>query len=197
MKTSLDNLLDFVRFTHEIRNIKRAILLENNNRQENDSEHMYQLALVAWFLIESDGLRLDKYRAVSIALIHDIVEVYAGDVPAYAPEYNHPSKAENEREAALKLKRQWPAFTSLHDLIGDYEKRQTPEAIFIYALDKLLPVVNNYMYDGRTWKENNLDLNWLMKSKVDKIDVSPEINAYYKQLLKILKRNPELFGGKK
>ena len=92
----LDNLLEFIRFTHEIRNVRRAVLLENDSRRENDSEHMYQLALTAWFLIEKDKLKLDKFRAVGLAMVHDIVEVYAGDIPSYKPEHSHPDKANNE-----------------------------------------------------------------------------------------------------
>ena len=189
-------LVEFVKFTHEIRNIKRAILLESNENYENDSEHMYQLALVAWYLIENDDLKLDKYRCVGMAMVHDIVEVHAGDIPAYAPEYNHPSKAENEKKAAIKLSQQWPNFTSLHELINEYEVNKTPESHFVYALDKLIPIINNYVYDGRTWKEVGLDLEWVKKSKVGKIDMSPEINRYYHQLLKVLEQKPELFGSK-
>jgi putative hydrolase of HD superfamily len=193
----LDQLLEFVRFTHEIRTVERAILLESNKRSENDMEHGYQLALVAWFLIEKDNLKLDKFKVVGMALLHDVVEVYAGDVPSYAPEYNLPSKAENEKKAAVKLKKQWPEFVSLHQMIDEYEARTTPEAQFVYALDKLIPVMNNYIYDGRTWKMANLDLDWLKASKVGKVDISAEINTYYKQLLKILEKQPELFGAKK
>lgn len=193
----LEQLLDFVRFTHEIRKIERAILLENYERSENDMEHGYQLALVAWFLIEKDNLKLDKFKVIGMALLHDVVEVYAGDIPSFAPEYNHPAKAKNEKKAAAKLRKQWPSFTSLHGMIHEYEQRKTPEARFVYALDKLIPVINNYIYDGRTWKQEELDLKWLKASKVGKVDISAEINGYYKQLLKILEKQPELFGSKK
>lgn len=191
---NLDELIEFIKFTHEIRNIKRAILLEDNNSFENDSEHMYQLALTAWFLIENDNLKLDKHRVVAIALVHDAVEVHAGDIPSYAPEYNSPVKAANEKKAALKLKKDWPGFPSLHELIQEYEKRETPEAIFVYSLDKLIPVINNYIYDGRTWKVVGLDLDWVKSSKTGKIEGSQEINAYYKQLLALLEKQPELFA---
>jgi putative hydrolase of HD superfamily len=102
MNPELSSLLDFVRFTHEIRNVRRAILLETDNRKENDSEHMYQLALTAWYLIEKDNLKLDKYKAVAMALVHDIVEAYTGDIPAYSPQHNHPSRVINERLAEIQ-----------------------------------------------------------------------------------------------
>lgn len=196
MKKDLDQLLDFVKFTHEIRNVRRAVLLEDDSRQENDAEHMYQLALTVWFLIEKDNLKLDKFRAVGLALVHDIVEVYAGDVPSYLPEHSHPSKAENERLAAARIKREWRTFKSLNSLIHEYEERQTPEAKFVYALDKLIPVVNNYLYDGRVWRKVGLDLDWLKSSKAGKVDESADVHAYYKEMLKLLEKQPELFGAK-
>src|SRR6266404_5640824 len=94
----LGELLDFVRFTNEIRNIQRAILLENYDRHENDAEHLYQLALVAWFLIENDGLQLDKLRCVGMALVHDATEVYSGDTNAHASDEER--AAHEKREAA-------------------------------------------------------------------------------------------------
>lgn len=193
----INNLIDFIKFTHEIRHVRRAVLLETDSRQENDSEHMYQLALTAWYLIEKDGLKLDKYKAVGMSLVHDIVEAYTGDIPTYSPEHNHPSKAINERLAATRLTKEWPKFKSLHQLISEYEARKTPEAKFIYALDKLIPVMNNYIYGGKVWKKVGLDLDWLKGSKAGKIDVSPEVHSYYKQMLSLLEMHPELFGSKK
>ena len=164
---------------------------------ENDEEHMYQLALVAWFLIENDNLKLDKHKVVNMALVHDIVEVYAGDIPTYAPEHSHPNKAENEKLAAERIKKEWPGFKSLHILIEEYEKRDTDEAKFVYALDKMMPVINNYIYGGRVWKSVGLDLNWLKTSKAGKVDISPDVNKYYRQMLRLLQKHPELFGDKK
>jgi putative hydrolases of HD superfamily len=160
-------------------------------------EHMYQLALTAWYLLEKDGLKFDKQKVVCMALVHDIVEAYTGDIPTYSPKHNHPSREENERLAAEKLKREWPEFGSLHALIEEYEKRESPEAKFVYALDKLMPMLNNYIYGGRIWKKIGLDLDWLKSSKAGKIDVSPEIYDYYQQMLELLNKHPELFGRKK
>jgi putative hydrolase of HD superfamily len=197
MNPELSSLLDFVRFTHEIRNVRRAILLETDNRKENDSEHMYQLALTAWYLIEKDNLKLDKYKAVAMALVHDIVEAYTGDIPAYSPQHNHPSRVINERLAATRLKKEWPKFKTMHELIAEYETLQTPEAKFVYALDKLIPVINNYLYDGRVWKKVGLDLEWIKATKLGKIAVSPDVDKYYQQMLNLLEKHPELFGKKK
>jgi putative hydrolase of HD superfamily len=197
MAQSITSLIEFIKFTHSIRNVRRAVLLESDARKENVEEHMYQLALTAWFLIEKDSQKLDKFKAVGMALVHDIVEVYTGDIPTYEPRHSDPSKAINERLAAARLRREWPAFKSMHELIREYEERKSPEAKFVYALDKLIPVINNYIYDGRVWKKVGLDLDWLKGSKAGKIDASSEIYEYYKQMLEILEKQPELFGAKK
>ncbi|HSX18412.1 MAG TPA: HD domain-containing protein [Candidatus Saccharimonadales bacterium] len=194
MKGDLKTLLDFVKFTHEIREVTRTIHFEHDKRQENDMEHGYQLALVAWFLIENDKLPLDKFRCVGMALVHDTIEVYSGDVSAHLPGAYHPSRKKNEALAAAKLKKRWPNFKSLHDLVDEYEALQTPEAVFVYALDKLIPIINIYLYGGRSWHLMDISLDDLKRIKVGKVDISAEINKYYQEFLKILERQPELFG---
>jgi putative hydrolase of HD superfamily len=194
--SGISELLDFVTFTHQIRNIKRAILLEAGV-YENDSEHMYQLALTAWFLIEKDNLKLDKYRCVAMALVQDITEVYAGDTNAHASAEERLAHETRSKAAAKELKKAWPTLLSVHELIAEYEARQTPESQFIYALDKLLPILNIYLYDGGSWKEQGIDFAEMRRVKVGKVDKSPEVNAYYKQMLKVLEDKPEVFGSKR
>ena len=195
MSADLDKLMDFMEFTHEIRRIERTIHFEHD-RQENDMEHQYQLALTAWFLIENDKLPLDKSRCVGLSLIHDIVEVYAGDVSVHLPGYDHPDRSKNELRAAKKIEKQWPTFTSYKDMVQEYEARQTPEAKFIYALDKLLPILNIYLYKGRSWHIMGISLEEMKRVKVGKVDVSPEIAEYYRQFLKLVEQKPKLFGSK-
>lgn len=190
-------MLDFVRFTHEIRNVQRAILLETVNRHENDAEHSYQLALVTWFLIENDGLQLDKFRCVAMALVHDVAEAYAGDTIAFASDQDLAAQKKREAAAAIKLREQWPGFKSLHSLIEEYEKHETPEGRFVYSLDKLIPILNNYLYEGKIWKKEGITLDRLREIKVGKVDISAEVNKYYQEIIKILEREPNLFGKPK
>ena len=190
----LTTLIEFIKFTHEIRNIEREMLLERDDRHENDAEHGYQLALAAWFLIENDTITLDKYRCVGMALVHDIVEVHAGDTFAFASPEVLAAKGIKEKEAVAKLKEQWPTFTSLHELIDEYEACETAEAKFVYALDKLLPMINNYLYEGKAWKKHGLTFERMKSVKVGKVDVSSEVNEYYQELLKLLEQKPDFFG---
>jgi 5'-deoxynucleotidase YfbR-like HD superfamily hydrolase len=81
----LDALIDFINFTHEIRRIRREIILEDDYH-ENDAEHQFQMALVALFIIDANRLKLDRYRCMTLALVHDIIEVYSGDLIVFAPQ---------------------------------------------------------------------------------------------------------------
>lgn len=189
----IERLIDFVRFSHEVRNVKRAMVFEDNYR-ENDMEHQYQLALVSWFLIENDNLNLDKRKVIALAIIHDTLEAYAGDTIAFADKKTLVSKAEKEATAVQKLKETWPTFSSLHELIDEYEARQTPEAKFVYAMDKLLPIINNYLFDGKAWKNHKVTLEKMKSIKTGEIDANEDVNEYYEELLKILEQRPELFG---
>ena len=186
----LNKLLDFVRFTHEIRNVQRAILLESNDRHENDEEHMYQTALVAWFLIENDKLPLDPYRCVGLAMVHDIAEAYAGDTIAFASAKDLKAQKAREEKAIARLQKEFPGFTSLHELIHEYEEHVTPESKFVYALDKLIPIINNYLYEGKVWHKEGITIEMLKAIEVGKVDISPQIAKYNQELMQILEKNP-------
>jgi hypothetical protein len=81
--------------------------------------------------------------------------------------------------------------------IKEYKSRKSPEAKFVYALDKLIPAMMNYLGDGHVWKEHGISLDMVMAEKNKKIPVSPEINDYLAQLFELLKANPQLFPQKR
>ncbi|MBI1952351.1 HD domain-containing protein, partial [Candidatus Saccharibacteria bacterium] len=194
MSIDLDKLLDFARFTHEIRKVERMILLEGEDHYENDAEHSYQMAIIALFIIDSNGLKLDRYKCMAMAIAHDVIEVYAGDTLVFAPQKDLDAKTLREKKAIEKLKTNWPNIPSLHSLIKEYETRQSPEAKFVYALDKLMPEINNYLYEGRIWRQLGVNLGQVKKIKQGKIDIDTTIKDYHQQLLRIIEQKPELFG---
>lgn len=184
---NFDSLIKFVQLTHAFQQIKREMFATGEDRSENDLEHSGQLALVAWYIANSNQLPLDKDLLIKYSLVHDLVEVYAGDTPIFSDQSVHNTKAEREEEARLLLIERFPEFPDLHDLILDYEHQNNKEAQFVYALDKLLPAINIYLDGGRTWKsKNNVNLSRLVEYKIKKIGVSSEIEVYFKQLVTIL-----------
>ncbi|HEU0085739.1 MAG TPA: HD domain-containing protein [Candidatus Paceibacterota bacterium] len=182
-----ESLIDFVNFTHEFREVIRIARAPNGERFENDTEHCYQLAMVAWFLIEQDKLKLNKELCFMYALAHDLVEVYAGDTYVFDKK-NVASQAKREKNALKKIQKRFSGFKSLVKIIEKYEQRKDKESKFIYALDKLLPPIQGYLENGKIWKEKKLTLKGVMKVKNDKIAVSKEVNKYWKELLEEIKR---------
>jgi putative hydrolases of HD superfamily len=192
--TSLNELLDFITFTHDIRDVQRSMWVRKKEQYENDSEHSFQLALVALYIIEHNELLLDPYRTMALALVHDILEVHAGDTFIYGKTID--TKNDREAKAIKLLKKQWPDQKLMLSLIDEYELKASPESKFVYALDKLVPILNNLLDDGRSWKRENITLQQVIEVKSKKISVDKEVQKYYELALDMLRSRPELFSIK-
>lgn len=188
-----DKLLEFISFTHEVRKIKRALLVRDEDQYENDSEHSFQLALTALYVIEERKLNLNAERCMSLAVVHDILEVYSGDTPVFGSQEHIDTKVEREAKAKQRLRENWPNHDLMHSLIDEYEARQTNESKFVYALDKILPIFNNYLDNGRTWKKNNITMEQHIRIKSSKTEIDPIIHAYHKDIMQLLQEKPDLF----
>lgn len=143
-------LIDFINFTHEFREVVRVARSPYGQRFENDTEHSYQIAMVAWFLIDQDKLNFNKELCFMYALAHDLVEVYAGDT--YIFDKNRvTSQHQREKKALLKIKKRFPHFKNLITTIENYEERKDEESKFIYALDKIIPPLQIYLEEGKLY----------------------------------------------
>jgi putative hydrolase of HD superfamily len=183
-----EQLVDFIQFTHEFREIIRIARAPNAKRFENDTEHSYQLAMIAWFLIDQNKLKLNKELCFMYALAHDLVEVYAGDT--YVLDKKRIlSKHQREKNAFEKIMKRFSHFKNLTKIIEKYEERKDKESKFIYALDKLIPPIQIYLEGGKLWKEKQMSLNDVIEIKKGKIDSSPVINEYWLEILQELIRN--------
>jgi putative hydrolase of HD superfamily len=185
---SLQKLLNFTDFLHKFRAIERSLLVRNSERNENDVEHSYSLAMLAWYLNETYKINLDSDKLFKYALAHDLVEVYAGDTYFYHNnEQVLKDKIERELEASYKIKEEFSDFLELHEIIEQYESRADAESKFIYALDKMEPVLNIYLDKGRTWRKNKVTLEMLETSKTPKIAIDPTVEKIFKELVQKLK----------
>lgn len=193
----LQDLLKFVQLTLDFQQVRRRIIVKGEERNENDVEHSFQLALTAWYLVEKDKLPLRKDLVLKYGLIHDLVEVYAGDTYLFEPDETiKNTKVQREHEAAEKLKLEFPEFPGLHAAIQAYEKRADKESQFVYALDKILPMINIFLDEGRTWKKEGITLQQLIEAKTDKVVISKEITDYFNQLAATIKeREKDLFNS--
>lgn len=190
-----EDLLDFIQFTHEFREVVRIARAPGANRYENDTEHSYQLAMVAWYLIETDNLKLNKELCLMYALSHDLVEIYAGDTYTFDNNKNvQDSKAKREKEALNKIKKRFPKFKALIKTIENYEHKRDEESKFVYALDKLIPPIQIYLEKGKLFYEKGISFEMLLESKKHKIAVSKSVNKYWLELLKeFVKNKKKLF----
>ncbi|KND50823.1 MAG: putative hydrolase [Parcubacteria bacterium C7867-007] len=192
----LDRVLAFTEMLQEFQKIDRVMHVPGfPDRLENDVEHSYTLAMLAWYLVSSEKLPLDADLVLKYGMIHDLVEVYAGDTYIYGNEEHLASKHEREAAAILRLQEVFPEFTDLHKLIEQYERREDAESKFIYALDKLQPIIHAYIGGGVTWKKMNIVLAMVIENKTPKIAVDPYVTECYEELLDILREREEEFFG--
>jgi putative hydrolase of HD superfamily len=190
----LQRLLDLQTFLQKFHYIDRVVHHPGSKtRRETDTEHTFSLVMMAWFLAPSfPKLNLDKI--IKFALVHDLVEIYAGDTYVYADKTIIDTKLQREREALEQIEQEWPDFPDMTQTIHCYEKLDTPESKFIYALDKLMPPFMIFLNQGYTWHQEKISLDKLIDSKTEKVALSPEINGYFKKLVALLKANQNYFG---
>lgn len=137
----------------EMKNIFRRNLLADGSRRENDAEHSWHLAMLAMLLEEYSAEKIDLERVLKIALVHDLIEVYAGDTFAYDAKGNEDKHA-REVQAADRLfgsldSEQGAQIRALWD---EFEAMETAESRYANAIDRIQPLILNYLTDGHTWK---------------------------------------------
>ncbi|HXP96038.1 MAG TPA: HD domain-containing protein [Telmatospirillum sp.] len=153
----IERLTSQIAFILEIDKMK-TILRQNvpitePHRQENDAEHSWHLAMMALLLAEHADEAVDVARVVKMLLIHDVVEIDAGDTFVYDTAGHH-DKAEREQRAADRLFGMLPAdqTADLRGLWDEFEARATADARFAHAIDHLQPVLLNVATKGLRWK---------------------------------------------
>ncbi len=172
--------------------------LLKEKRDENDAEDSFQLAIVAWYIISTHDLKLDINKILKYALVHDLVEVYAGDTPIHqATKEMHDNKHAREVAALKRIKKEFPEFPEMVTLIKEYEERKTEETKFVYVLDKLLPDLVMYLDDGHAWKYRGVTLEMVLDKKVKKIAPNPLLKKYFDELIDLMKKDEKKYFGNK
>lgn len=153
----LHKQIKFAIVIDEMKNIFRRNLIIDGSRRENDAEHSWNLAMLAMLFEEYSTEKVDIERVLKIALVHDLIEVYAGDTFAYDVKGNE-DKLQREIESANKL------FGILDPVQGaeiralwdEFEAKETAESKYANAIDRIQPLINNYLTNGHTWKEGDV-----------------------------------------
>ena len=153
----LSQQLQFILEIDRLKGVLRRSLLLESRRRENSAEHSWHLAMMALVLAEHANEAVDLLHTLKLLLIHDVVEIDAGDTYAYDDD-SHDGKIERERTAAIRIFGLLPPdqAAEMTALWEEYEAQRTPEARFALALDRFMPFLHNYHTGGITWRENRV-----------------------------------------
>ena len=157
MDERLKKQLDFALEIDKEKNIFRQTHLSGHGRNENDAEHAWHMAIMAYLLREYSNEPVDITRVMLMCLIHDVVEIDAGDTYAYDAEGLKTQKAREEaakeRIYSLLPEDQQKELAAVFD---EFEESKTPESKFAHAMDNLQPLMLNNSNDGGDWREHGV-----------------------------------------
>ncbi len=164
MKERIEKQLSFSLEIDKTKNIFRQTHLSNNGRNENDAEHSWHMAIMAYLLREYANEEVDIARVMLMCLIHDIVEIDAGDTYAYDTENLKTQKAREdaakERIFSLLPEEQAKEFIALFD---EFEANASAESKFAHAMDNMQPLILNNSNNGGDWREHHVTAEQVYK----------------------------------
>lgn len=157
MSERINQQMKFIIEIDKQKSIFRQSYLADGTRHENDAEHAWHLALMAMILGEHSNHSVDILKVIKMVLIHDLVEIDAGDTYAYDVKGNE-DKYEREVKAAKRIYGILPndQAEQLYNLWEEFEARETNEAKFAAALDRVQPILLNYLSKGKAWLKHDI-----------------------------------------
>lgn len=160
----LEKQFEFILEIDKEKMIKRQTLLSDGVTRENDAEHAWHIAIMTLLLSEYANEPIDQLRTISMLLIHDLVEIRAGDTYAY-DEAGRATQRERELAAADEIFSMLPGdqAAKLRALWDEFEDGDTPEARFARAMDRVQPMMLNHATDGKMWAKNGISLSQVEK----------------------------------
>ncbi|HEV3293284.1 MAG TPA: HD domain-containing protein [Streptosporangiaceae bacterium] len=181
----LDSQVAFLLEADRLKTVLRQSTLTDRSRRENSAEHSWHLALMALVLAEHAPPGMDLPRAIAMVVLHDLVEIDAGDLFAYAAPADQERQQRAERAAADRLFGMLPPGQSgrLRALWDEFEKRVSPEAKFARALDRLQPMLTNMVTGGGTWVAHGVTADQVLARVALIADGSPSLGAYARDMI--------------
>lgn len=178
----LGKQMDFCREIDKEKWIGRQTYLSDGVHKENDAEHAWHMAVMTLLLSEYANEEIDVLRTISLLLVHDLVEIDAGDTYAY-DEVAKQSQREREEQAADKLFGMLPEDQGkyLRELWEEFEARETKEAKFARTMDNIQPMMLNAATDGKAWVEHGVHLSQIMARNERTAEGSEVLWDYAKQ----------------
>ena len=164
MDERLEKQLKFLLEIDRMKEISRQTYLADGSRKENDAEHSFHLAVMAYLLAEYSNEPINREKTMMMVLVHDLVEIDAGDTYAYDTE-GAKTKEKREQSAAGRIFGLLPEDqgAELRALWEEFEAGTTPEARFAAILDHMQPVLLTDAADGKSWKEHGVKTSWIRR----------------------------------
>ncbi|MBE7055953.1 MAG: HD domain-containing protein [Ruminococcaceae bacterium] len=185
MDERLKKQIDFILEIDKEKNIFRQTSLSGHGRKENDAEHAWHMAIAAFLLQEYSNEPVDILRVILMCLIHDVVEIDAGDTYAYDTEGLKTQKA-REDAAKERIYSLLPEDQKqkLIEIFDEFEENQTKEAKFAHAMDNLQPLLLNNSNNGSDWKEHEVTATQIYKRQTKTKDGSVKLFELTDRLIK-------------
>ena len=154
----LQQQIEFMLEIDKLKHILRRTILTDRSREENSAEHSWHIAMAVFLFSEyAQDQNIDWYRVIKMLLVHDLVEIDAGDTYCYDHQ-GRKDQAQREQKAAERIFKILPLDQSIsfRELWDEFENRETPESKYANALDRFQPFLQNYVTKGQIWQKNNI-----------------------------------------
>ena len=180
----LKKQMDFILEMDKMKSIMRQTCLANGERKENDAEHSWHLALMCGILAEYSNEPINVLKTMKMVLLHDAIEIDAGDTYAYDAAGNQ-TKKEREQKAADRIFPILPEDMAkeYRNLWEEFEESRTPEAKFAHVLDNAQPMLLNDASEGKSWREHGVKKSQIMKRNARTHEGSEAIWEYQKEII--------------
>lgn len=180
----LEKQMEFIIEIDKLKNIMRQNYIADGSRKESDTDHSWHLAMMCFLLEEYSNQKIDVFKTIKMLLIHDIVEIDAGDTYAYDKEANG-DKVDRELAAADRIFNILPQDQAMEirSLWDEFEAGETAEARFANAIDRIQPVLLNDKSKGKSWREHNVEHSQVIKRNEGSKEGSEIMWNYVKEII--------------
>lgn len=181
----LKKQLDFMLELDKMKNLYRQTYVLHEDRKENDAEHSWHIAIMAFLLAEYADTETDIFKVIKMLLIHDVVEIDAGDTYCYDEE-GYKTKADREEKSAQRIFGLLPddQKNEFYGLWREFEDGQTNEAKFAGVLDRIQPLLLNYSKGGISWQEHGIYAKQVASRNVNTAETSAALSEVINAVIK-------------
>ena len=182
--TRFEQQMNFILEMDKMKSIQRQTYLADGSRKEDDAEHSWHLTLMAFVLAEYANESVDVLKTMKMVMLHDVIEIDAGDTYAYDTAANA-TKRERELKAAKRIFGLLPEDqeSDYRALWDEFEAMETMEAKFANCLDKIQPILLTNQAHGKSWKEHGVQKSQIMGRNARTGEGSQELWTYVKKLI--------------